>query len=197
MKLLAVLLALVCLSGISAQQCGRQASGKRCAGGLCCSQYGYCGSTRPYCGVGCQSQCRGGASAVEANTVDDISTVITPSDFNQMLSKCANRELFNYDAFINAARSFSGFGTTGDMDTRKKEVAAFFAQTTDDKNACGPIKLAHNYNYEAAGKAIGADLVNNPELVTKDPTASFQTAIWYWMTPQGDKPSSHDLTTGN
>ncbi|MFP8922672.1 glycoside hydrolase family 19 protein, partial [Francisella tularensis] len=101
-----------------------------------------------------------------------------------MLSKCANRELFNYDAFINAARSFSGFGTTGDMDTRKKEVAAFFAQTTDDKNACVPIKLAHNYNYEAAGKAIGADLVNNPELVTKDPTASFQTAIWYWMTPQ-------------
>ncbi|MBL1569777.1 hypothetical protein ELC65_28655, partial [Klebsiella pneumoniae] len=99
MRLLAViLLALVCLSGISAQQCGRQARGKRCAGGLCCSQYGYCGSTRPYCGVGCQSQCRGGASAVEANTVDDISTVITPSDFNQMLSKCANRELFNYDA---------------------------------------------------------------------------------------------------
>ncbi|CBI29572.3 unnamed protein product, partial [Vitis vinifera] len=45
MRLLAViLLALVCLSGISAQQCGRQARGKRCAGGLCCSQYGYCGT---------------------------------------------------------------------------------------------------------------------------------------------------------
>lgn len=54
-----------------------------------------------------------------------------------------------------------------------------------------------NYDREAAGKAIGADLVNNPELVSKDPTASYQAAIWYWMTPQGDKPSDHDIATRN
>ena len=124
MKLLAViLLALVCLSGISAQQCGKQKQGKRCSGGLCCSQYGYCGSSKQYCGTGCQSQCKSSAA------VDDISNVISLSEFSTMLSKCANGGLSNYDAFINAARSFSGFGTTGEMDTRKKEVAAFFAQT--------------------------------------------------------------------
>nr|5XDI_A Chain A, Vaccatide, vH1 [Gypsophila vaccaria] len=39
-------------------QCGRQAGGARCSNGLCCSQFGYCGSTPPYCGAGqCQSQC--------------------------------------------------------------------------------------------------------------------------------------------
>jgi hypothetical protein len=26
-----------------------------CTGGLCCSQWGYCGSTDEFCGVGCQS----------------------------------------------------------------------------------------------------------------------------------------------
>jgi len=28
-----------------------------CAGGLCCSQYGFCGSTAAYCGAGCLSGC--------------------------------------------------------------------------------------------------------------------------------------------
>ncbi|CAN0829568.1 Acidic endochitinase WIN6.2C (Fragment) [Linum grandiflorum] len=36
------------------EQCGRQAPGKHCPGGLCCSQYGYCGTTNAYCGDGCQ-----------------------------------------------------------------------------------------------------------------------------------------------
>ncbi|PHU11713.1 Endochitinase [Capsicum chinense] len=51
-----VLLALL-LTTTSAQQCGRQAGGRACANRLCCSQYGFCGTTRAYCGVGCQSNC--------------------------------------------------------------------------------------------------------------------------------------------
>ncbi|KAK6777437.1 hypothetical protein RDI58_024154 [Solanum bulbocastanum] len=46
------------LTATSAQQCGRQARGRTCANRLCCSQYGFCGSTRAYCGFGCQSNCR-------------------------------------------------------------------------------------------------------------------------------------------
>ncbi|CAO2828290.1 unnamed protein product [Amaranthus hypochondriacus] len=39
-------------------QCGWQSGGKRCSGGLCCSRYGFCGTTPEYCGRGqCQSQC--------------------------------------------------------------------------------------------------------------------------------------------
>lgn len=40
------------------------------------------------------------------------------------------------------------------------------------------------------------DLINNPDLVATDPVISFKTAIWFWMTPQGNKPSSHDVITG-
>ncbi|KAL6959880.1 Chitinase 1 [Sarracenia purpurea var. burkii] len=53
-----------------------------------------------------------------------------------------------------------------------------------------------NYNYGPAGRALGADLINNPDLVATDPVVSFKTAIWFWMTPQGNKPSSHDVITG-
>lgn len=60
MTLLAsVCLLLSLLHPIAAQRCGRQARGALCAGGKCCSQYGYCGISRTHCGSGCQSQCLG------------------------------------------------------------------------------------------------------------------------------------------
>jgi predicted chitinase len=58
------------------------------------------------------------------------------------------------------------------------------------------VDLNSNYNYGPAGKAIGSDLLNNPDLVATDATISFKTAIWFWMTPQGNKPSSHDVIIG-
>ena len=53
-----------------------------------------------------------------------------------------------------------------------------------------------NYNYGPAGNAIGSNLINNPDLVATDPTISFKTAIWFWMTAQGNKPSSHNVIIG-
>ncbi|XP_044477605.1 pathogenesis-related protein PR-4-like [Mangifera indica] len=52
-------------STAAAQQCGRQAGGKTCANNLCCSQYGYCGSTDAYCSPaqGCQSNCNSGGGS--------------------------------------------------------------------------------------------------------------------------------------
>ncbi|XP_024996022.1 chitinase 6-like [Cynara cardunculus var. scolymus] len=45
----------------------------------------------------------------------------------------------------------------------------------------GPIQLAWNYNYGAAGKSLGFDGLNNPEIVARDPVVSFKTALWFWM----------------
>lgn len=36
-------------------RCGKNFDGKSCVHGMCCSQYGYCGMTDDYCGMGCQS----------------------------------------------------------------------------------------------------------------------------------------------
>ncbi|TMW57801.1 hypothetical protein Poli38472_014404 [Pythium oligandrum] len=57
----------------------------------------------------------------------------------------------------------------------------------------GPIQLSWNYNYKAAGDALGVDLLNKPELVGTDKTITWQTALWYWMTPQGGKGIIHDV----
>jgi hypothetical protein len=38
----------------SGGQCGFNNNGNSCATGLCCSQYGYCGTAASYCGAGCQ-----------------------------------------------------------------------------------------------------------------------------------------------
>ena len=40
------------------------------------------------------------------------------------------------------------------------------------------------------------DLINNPDLVATNPVISFKTAIWFWMTPQANKPSSHNVIIG-
>ena len=41
------------------------------------------------------------------------------------------------------------------------------------------------------------DLLYEPELGSEDPVISFETALWFWMTPQEpNKPSSHEVITG-
>nr|AAR92158.1 basic class I chitinase [Musa acuminata] len=246
------------------EQCGRQAGGALCASGkesLCCSQFGWCGNTDDYCGSqeGCQSQCPGH----KISTLPSLKKVIdTDTNFSanklyvkyfvdQMLkhrndNSCEGKFLFySYSAFICASARFRYFGTTGDTTrlARKREIAAFFAQTSHETTGgtwatapdgpyawgycfineqvsaeqCGrqaggapcaagkkyfgrgPIQISHNYNYGSggqAGKAIGVDLLNNPDLVATDATISFKSAFWEWMTAQSPKPSCHDVITG-
>ncbi|CAN6360843.1 unnamed protein product [Urochloa humidicola] len=252
---------------VRAQQCGSQAGGALCPGCLCCSKWGFCGSTSNYCADGCQSQCDGCGSPPPPTPSPPtppsptpspptppsptppgggVESIITPSLFDQILlhrndAACPAQGFYTYAAFIAAANSFTGFGTTGSLDTRKREVAAFLAQTSHEttggwptapdgpyswgycfkeenggaagQDYCqassqwpcaagkkyygrGPIQLSWNYNYGQAGEALGLDLLNNPDLVATNTTISFETALWFWMTPQPPKPSSHDVITG-
>ncbi|PHT41760.1 Basic 30 kDa endochitinase [Capsicum baccatum] len=235
------LLFAVLLLAVSAEQCGSQAGGALCAPGLCCSKFGWCGNTNDYCGAGnCQSQCPG-----DSGPTGDLGSIISNSMFDQMLkhrndNACQGKNNFySYNAFITAAKSFPGFGTTGDTAVRKREIAAFFAQTSHETTGgwptapdgpyawgycflreqgspgdycspsgqwpCapgrkyfgrGPIQISYNYNYGPCGRAIGVDLLNNPDLVATDSVISFKSAIWFWMTPQSPKPSCHDVITG-
>ncbi|MDM4722289.1 glycoside hydrolase family 19 protein [Micromonospora sp. WMMA1363] len=49
----------------------------------------------------------------------------------------------------------------------------------------GPIQLSWNFNYNAAGNALGLPLLTNPWLVENDAAVAWKTAIWYWMTQNG------------
>ncbi|MEV6950407.1 glycoside hydrolase family 19 protein [Streptomyces sp. NPDC051183] len=49
----------------------------------------------------------------------------------------------------------------------------------------GPIQLSWNFNYKAAGDALGINLLANPYLVERDPAIAMKTALWYWNTQNG------------
>ncbi len=49
----------------------------------------------------------------------------------------------------------------------------------------GPIQLSWNFNYKAAGDALGIDLLRNPNLVQTDAAVAWKTALWYWNTQKG------------
>ncbi|MFE7214790.1 glycoside hydrolase family 19 protein [Streptomyces sp. NPDC001698] len=49
----------------------------------------------------------------------------------------------------------------------------------------GPIQLSWNFNYKAAGDALGIDLLNNPSLVQTDAAVAWKTGLWYWNTQSG------------
>ncbi|XP_060215920.1 endochitinase PR4-like [Lycium barbarum] len=45
----------------------------------------------------------------------------------------------------------------------------------------GPIQISWNFNYGPAGKDIGFDGLNDPDIVARDSLIAFKTALWYWM----------------
>ncbi|KAM3316226.1 hypothetical protein ACQJBY_034388 [Aegilops geniculata] len=76
------------------------------------------------------------AAAVPAS--GSVASIVTRDAFYSMLRQghhgggggCDGGAFYIYDAFVEAASTFRGFGTTGDQATRRRELAAFFAQTS-------------------------------------------------------------------
>jgi basic endochitinase B len=129
------------ISGTTAQQCGSQAGGKVCPGGLCCSKFGYRGNTPNYCGTGCQSNCPSGGGTPSTPTPTpsggggDIGSLISKAKFDDMLKhrndgNCPAKGFYTYEAFIQTAKSFGGFGTTG-----VTELSKLFKINTDSPKA--------------------------------------------------------------
>ncbi|XP_060667439.1 endochitinase-like [Ziziphus jujuba] len=139
---LTIISLLFSIQGSLAEQCGSRVGGATCPGGLCCSQYGWCGTTPEYCTNGCQSQCSassgmggGGGGGSGRGHGGGGNIPISRSTFDEILkhrNDCPSRGFYSYDAFIASARAFPGFGTTGDEATRKREIAAFLGQTSHE-----------------------------------------------------------------
>ncbi|GLZ80413.1 hypothetical protein Afil01_52200 [Actinorhabdospora filicis] len=49
----------------------------------------------------------------------------------------------------------------------------------------GPIQLSWNFNYKAAGDALGINLLADPYQVERNAAVAWKTALWYWMTQNG------------
>ena len=180
---------------------------------------------------------RCGTNAYKITRIDKVTgesnTFRTDVDFDapRNSDKEIITEEVDYGSFLNE----------GDLETRKRELVAFFAnishETTGGWDAApggkyswglhfreeptnasyaypdtnypptpgksykgrGPIQLSYNYNYGPASEFIFGDkkvLLDNPDLVIQDAALAFQTAIWFWMTPQYPKPSAHNVMVG-
>ncbi len=86
--------------------------------------------------------------------------------------------------------------TTGYRDENNKDYPPVAGKSYHGR---GPIQLSWNYNYGQISEFLYEDkniLLKNPENVAKDAVLAFQTAIWFWMTPQAPKPSCHAVMVG-
>lgn len=108
------------------------------------------------------------------------------------------KALYSYSALCTALKGFGQFANSGNAETDKKEIAAFFAhvaketaflEQTDeagqpsssgDFHGRGAIQLTGQANYQAAGDYLQKNLVGNPGMVSTDAVTNWQTALWFW-----------------
>ncbi|WZY82321.1 hypothetical protein YC2023_028705 [Brassica napus] len=123
------------------QNCGKTG----CKGNMCCSRWGYCGTTNAYCGTGCQSgPCKSkpkptptpsGSGGLNAGPRGTIASVVTPAFFNGIMSKvgrgCPAKGFYTRQAFIAAAQSFAAYKGT----VAKREIAAMLAQFSHESGS--------------------------------------------------------------
>ncbi len=70
-----------------------------------------------------------GGGATGGTTGTGVGDIISESLFDQMFphrNDSACSKFFTYQSFIEATKMFPAFGHTGDLETRKREIAAFF-----------------------------------------------------------------------
>lgn len=124
--ILAAILAGALPSYVVAQNCG-------CAADLCCSQWGYCGTSDDYCGTGCQE---GPCNPPPSTNNVSVADIVTPEFFNGIIDQaddsCEGKSFYSRAVFLDALNSFSQFGRIGSIDDSKREIAAFFAHVTHE-----------------------------------------------------------------
>ena len=123
----------------------------------------------------------GGSTGVTSGFADIVSEQL----FNQMFPK--RNMFYSYQGLVQATKLYPGFASEGTLDVRKREAAAFLANMAREtgelvyieqiakgpycqdsaKYPCapgqqyygrGPIQISWNYNYGAAGDALGVNL---------------------------------------
>jgi len=139
--------------------------------------------------------------------------VVSEAQFDQMFP--SRNSFYTYSGLTAALSAYPGFATTGSDTVQKQEAAAFLANVDHETgglvyideidksgNYCasesygcpagtysyfgrGPLQISWNFNYKAAGDALGVDLLDNPSLADTDPAISWKTALWYWDTQTG------------
>jgi predicted chitinase/chitodextrinase len=155
----------------------------------------------------------GGSNATSTPGGTGFASIVSNAQFDQMFP--SRNAFYTYQGLVTAANFYPAFAGTGTTDTRKREAAAALANFNHETGGLwyiteiaqglycdagntqypcapgqryygrGPIQLSWNFNYGAAGTALGLPLLTNPSLAEQDPAVAWKTALWYWMTQSG------------
>jgi predicted chitinase len=161
----------------------------------------------------CSGSTGGGGGTGGGGTGGGGGFVVSEAQFDQMFPN--RNSFYTYSGLVAALSSYPGFATTGSATVRAQEAAAFLANVdhetgglvyvteidqsgdycASESYGCpagtnayfgrGPLQISWNFNYEAAGNALGVDLLDNPSLVQTNAAISWETALWYWNTQTG------------
>lgn len=154
-----------------------------------------------------------------------LAAIITSAQFDQMFP--SRNAFYTYQGLLTAAAFYPAFAGTGGTTIEKQEAAAAMANfahetgglwyieevakapycdSTNTQYPCaagkeyygrGPIQISWNFNYGAAGVALGLPILANPDLVAQDSSVAWKTALWYWMTQNGPGTMpAHSCMTG-
>ncbi len=164
-----------------------------------------------------------GSAGSQGTATNGFTEIVSKDLFNSMFPD--RNAFYTYEGLVAAVEAYPAFADTGDLDTRKREAAAFLANMaretgelvyieqiekdvyceSSSKYPCaagkqyygrGPIQISWNYNYGAAGEELGYDLLNNPDLVAQNATIAWETGLWFWMTRGGDTTCHEAITQG-
>ncbi|XP_030942677.1 endochitinase EP3-like [Quercus lobata] len=108
-----------------------------CAANLCCSQFGFCGTSNDYCGPGCkEGPCTSGSPTTRSTNGSSVADIVTQDFFNGIINQtnasCAGKNFYTRAAFLDALNSFNQFGNLSSANDSKREIAAFFAHVTHE-----------------------------------------------------------------
>ncbi|HTA93960.1 MAG TPA: glycoside hydrolase family 19 protein [Polyangiaceae bacterium] len=164
------------------------------------------------CTGGTSSGTSTGGASTGGSAATGFAAIVSEATFDSMFP---NRNgFYTYQGLVSAIGSYPAFASTGSTVTQKQEAAAFLANVAHETGglvyveeiqkdvycqpsaSCpcaagqeyygrGPIQLSWNYNYCAAGAALGLSLQSNPGLVSSNSTVAWQTGLWFWMTQTG------------
>jgi hypothetical protein len=148
---------------------------------------------------------------------------VTEEQFNSMFP--SRNPVYTYEDLLKAIRSYPAFANTGSDTVRIQEAAAILANVSHEtgdlvyieeinkspycvpgsSHQCasgkmyfgrGPIQISWNYNYGSIEEELGLPLLQQPELVSTNPTIAWTTALWFWMTQSGSgSMTPHDAMT--
>ncbi|CAF1571311.1 unnamed protein product [Adineta ricciae] len=182
----------------------------------CRSKWGYCGTGPDYCGTGCQGgPCSGGDNNGNGNqggSSGQINAQNFACVFKDLNAGTRNQRFHGLQATgwkpANAeeAAVFLAhvYHETDGLRTMREYCApgcghayqggpSSWCKTTGPPGKLyygrGWFQLSWPCNYDAAGKALGVDLLSNPDLVETNDKLAVSTALWFYRTQGMSEPA--------